>query len=200
MEIPELISLTTFATVAAFTPGPNNLLLAASSANFGWRKTLPHMVGVIAGFTLLVTIAALGLGWLLTALPGLQLTLRILGLAFILFIAYSRAASHSLDRKTLTRPMRFIEAVLFQWINPKGVVVIISAISAYTDTSTVILSEVLILVALFFWVTLGSVLLWAFSGALIASKLDTERKLMIFNRSAALLLLISVAPVLLDLL
>lgn len=158
------------------------------------------MVGVIAGFTLLVTIAALGLGWLLTALPGLQLTLRILGLAFILFIAYSLAASHSLDRKTLTRPMRFIEAVLFQWINPKGVVVIISAISAYTDTSTVILSEVLILVALFFWVTLGSVLLWAFSGALIASKLDTERKLMLFNRSAALLLVISVAPVLLDLL
>ncbi|MGB1341046.1 MAG: LysE family translocator [Pseudomonadales bacterium] len=198
MELPELISLTTFATVAAFTPGPNNLLLAASSANFGWRKTLPHMLGVIAGFTLLVTIAALGLGWLLTALPGLQVILRVLGLVFILFIAYSLAESHSLDRRTLARPMRFIEAVLFQWINPKGVVVIISAISAYTDTSTIIISEVLILVALFFCVTLGSVLLWAFSGALIARQLDTERKLMLFNRGAAALLVVSVAPVLLD--
>ena len=76
MELTELISLSLFATVAAFTPGPNNLLLAASSANFGLRATWPHMAGVIIGFTLLVAIAAFGLGWLLTAIPMLQLILR----------------------------------------------------------------------------------------------------------------------------
>lgn len=199
MELTELISLSLFATVAAFTPGPNNLLLAASSANFGLRATWPHMTGVIIGFTLLVAIAAFGLGWLLTAIPMLQLILRLIGLVLITLIAYRLFISHTLERQNATRPMRFIEAVLFQWINPKGVVVIISAISAYTDPASIVLSEVAILITLFFWVTVGSVLVWAGAGAFIARKLTSQRRLAWFNRTAASLLLLSVAPVLLDL-
>ena len=184
MELTELISLSIFATVAAFTPGPNNLLLAASSANFGLRATWPHMAGVIMGFTLLVAIAAFGLGWLLTAIPMLQIILRLLGIVFITLIAYGLWISHTLEQQNATRPMRFIEAVLFQWINPKGVLVI---------------SEVAILITLFFWVTVGSVLVWAGAGAFIARKLTSQKRLAWFNRTAASLLLLSVAPVLLDL-
>jgi threonine/homoserine/homoserine lactone efflux protein len=129
----------------------------------------------------------------------LQITLRLLGLVLIALIAYRLLISHTLDRQNAQRPMRFIEAVLFQWINPKGVVVIISAISAYTDPASIVLSEVAILITLFFLVTLGSVLLWAGAGAFIARKLTSQRRLVWFNRIAAALLLLSVAPVLLNL-
>lgn len=200
LDTATLISLTTFATVAAFTPGPNNLLLAASSANFGWHATLPHMLGVIVGFTLLVTLAAFGLGWLLSVIPSLQWILRLFGLVMILNIAYRLANSHSLDRKHSPRPMRFFEAVLFQWINPKGVVVIVSAISAYTTPATIVWSEVVILISLFFVVTAGSVALWSYAGAIIAKSLRHPTRLRWFNRGAAMALLLSILPVLLNLL
>ena len=200
LDTATLISLTTFATVAAFTPGPNNLLLAASSANFGLHATLPHMLGVIVGFTLLVTLAALGLGWLLSVIPSLQWILRLLGLVMILNIAYRLANSHSLDRKHSPRTMRFFEAVLFQWINPKGVVVIVSAISAYTTPATIVWSEVVILISLFFIVTAGSVALWSYAGAIIAKSLHHPARLRWFNRGAAMALLLSILPVLLNLL
>jgi threonine/homoserine/homoserine lactone efflux protein len=198
VETTDLISLSTFATVAAFTPGPNNLLLAASSANFGWHATIPHMLGVIFGFTLLVLIAALGLGWLLSVIPGLQWILRLLGLAMIFNIAFRLARSDTLDKQRRPRPMRFSEAALFQWINPKGVVVIISAISAYTNPAEIVLTEVGILVGLFFWVTVGSVVLWSYSGAVIAASLKSRTRLIWFNRVAALALVMSVLPVMLD--
>lgn len=94
--------------------------------------------------------------------------------------------------------MRFSEAALFQWINPKGVVVIISAISAYTNPAEIVLTEVGILVGLFFWVTVGSVVLWSYSGAVIAASLKSRTRLIWFNRVAALALVMSVLPVMLD--
>ena len=175
----------------------------ASGVNFGLRATIPHLLGVVIGHALMTIALGMGISSLLNSIPQAHLALKIIGVTYVLFLAwkiFNVNSGEQTENTTKGTPFSFSQAIAFQWINPKGVVVIISAISAYTDTSTVILSEVLILVALFFWVTLGSVMLWAFSGALIASKLDTERKLMIFNRSAALLLLISVAPVLLDLL
>ena len=197
----EYFAVILFAITSYATPGPNNTMIMTSGLNYGIQRSLPHYLGIILGFPTMVIAVGLGLATLFDQIPLFHVLLKITGAIYLTFLAWRIATAPVSELSAVDgKPFTFIQAAAFQWINPKGVVVIISAISAYTDTSTVILSEVLILVALFFLVTLGSVLLWAFSGALIASKLDTERKLMIFNRSAALLLLISVAPVLLDLL
>ena len=135
MDLPNILSFTTFAIVTALTPGPNNILLSVSGTNFGLRQTLPHICGVVFGFTLIVVLSGFGLGWLLMKFPLFQGILKVCGMLVILYLARKIWQLEIIDNSHNERPMFFHEAFLFQWVNPKGILVILTAISTYTNTN-----------------------------------------------------------------
>ena len=191
-----LLSFFTFAAVAAFTPGPNNLLLSASGANFGFKRTLPHVLGVIVGFLLIVLLACLGLGWVLGEIPQVMRALQLGGLLVIGYLAYQFWNMEPSEQQSRGRPMRFIEAAAFQWINPKGVVVIISAITAYAGDQAQNDEVVGLILMVFFLVTTGSAMLWAYGGSWISQYLKKGARQRWFNRLAATALIATTLPAL----
>lgn len=190
------ISFFIFAAVAAFTPGPNNLLLSTSGALFGFRRTVPHVLGVIVGFLFIVLTACLGLGWVLSQVPALMRVLQWGGVIVIGYLAIQFWNLSPGEQESRGRPMRFIEALMFQWINPKGVVVIISAISAYAGESAQEREVVAIILGVFFVVTSGSATLWAYAGSWISRYLKTGARQRWFNRIAAGALIATTLPAL----
>ena len=199
MELTNILSFTTFAVVTALTPGPNNILLSVSGTNFGLRKTLPHICGVVFGFTLIVVLSSFGLGWLLIKFPLLQGVLKVFGMLVILYLAHKIWHLEIVDNSPNERPMFFFEAFLFQWINPKGILVIFTAISTYTSTDEKFYETLMVITSIFFLVAWGSALIWTLSGVLIGKFLKTGRRQSWFNRISALLLVATILPVLVQL-
>lgn len=145
MDLPTLLSFSLFAFVAAFTPGPNNVMLAASGANFGFRASLPHILGVFTGFTILVVAAGFGLASLFAALPALYDILKIISILFLLYLAWKIANEGHAETRHDDRPLRFWQAAMFQLVNPKGITVIISSVTAYTSSAANLASEMLVI-------------------------------------------------------
>src|SRR5689334_18374639 len=132
MSTTLLLSFLTFALVSSITPGPNNVMLMASGANFGVRPTLPHLAGVSLGFAAMVILVGLGLAGVFTAAPWLYEILRWVGAAYLLFFAYKIATSKGLgSAETKGRPVTFWQAVAFQWVNPKAWSMILSAVTTF---------------------------------------------------------------------
>ncbi len=113
------------------TPGPNNFMLMASAAKFGIRPTIPHAIGVNTGFPLMVFLIGLGLGEVFAAFPQVQIVLKYFAAAYFLWLAYKMLGLKVGDVKSAARPMRYFEAVLFQWVNPKAWVISVSFVSAF---------------------------------------------------------------------
>jgi len=194
--MPTLLAFITFATIAAYTPGPNNLMLAASGANFGFQKSLPHIAGVTIGFCLLVTGSVLGLSRLFSALPWAYTASKAVGYCFLIFLAWKILVAEQLVSKGNASPISFIQAAFFQLVNPKVVMVIISSVSAFTRGPDKLISDLFIFVAVFFIVTASSACIWTTFGTGLSTLLNQQRNLRIFNFSMALLLLASLIPVL----
>ena len=132
MPLDLFAALVVFACVMAFTPGPNNILLAASGVNFGFTRTIPHMAGVAFGFFILLAACAAGLGLVFAAVPALHIALKVVGAVYMLWLAYKVATAHlSNDTKAPAQPFTFWQAAAFQWVNPKGVVAAISGVAIY---------------------------------------------------------------------
>ena len=131
---PELLlPLISFAFVSSITPGPNNLMLLASGVHFGFVRTLPHMLGIGIGFTLMTFLVGLGLGEIFKLVPALYTGLKYLGAAYMLYLAWKIANSSPIrESETVGRPMTFLQAALFQWVNPKAWVMAVYAIVTYT--------------------------------------------------------------------
>lgn len=187
-----------YALTTSITPGPNNLMLMASGANFGVRRTLPHAFGISFGFGLMLVIVGLGLGALFLASPILQTGMKVLGFGYILWLAWKVANSSGIGEGNTPRgrPFTFIEAALFQWINVKAWMMAIGAVSLYTTAGGNILVEVLVLALIFVAVNQPSVALWMVLGAEIKRFLSTPKALRIFNIVMAVLLVASVLPML----
>ncbi len=203
MDTALLISLIGFAFVSAGTPGPNNLLLMSSGALFGWRRTLPHLGGVLLGFAVVNASAVFGLGSVVDQWPWLISVIRIVGASWLawLSVRFFRAAfapqdgTNQVADAPISRPFRFIEAVLFQWVNPKAWAMALTAISVYTPPSHPLLS--VFLVALVFGlINLPSVGLWVLLGTGLRRLLSNPLHLRIFNYTAAILLVASLYPIL----
>ena len=162
MPLDLFLAMVTFAFAMAFTPGPNNIMLAASGVNFGFARTVPHMVGVTVGFVVLVLASGVGLGLVFTAVPDLQLLVKIAGSAYLLWLAYKVATAHQARDAGggPARPFTFWQAAAFQWINPKGLVAAISAIAIYLRPGHETW-DLGIMLAVFGVVTAGSVTTWA---------------------------------------
>ena len=187
-------ALLLFAFVSSITPGPNNIMLLASGVNFGFRRTIPHMLGIGAGFVALLLAVGLGLGAVLTAFPALHTALKIAGGAYLLYLAWRVATSRTLAREgEAARPMRFSEAAAFQWVNPKAWVMAVTAMAVYTSTEQPFLSVVLVAAA-FGFVNLPSVSTWAAFGTAMRGFLSDPVRLKWFNIAMGVLLALSLWP------
>ena len=127
------LPLLTLCMIQSGTPGPNNIMLTASGKNFGFIKTIPHMLGVVLGYLTLLTVLSLGLITIFEQYPIVQEILKYIGACYLLYLAYRIYSSDNKDDPSKSRPLTFIEVTLFQYVNPKGIMMGITSISIYTD-------------------------------------------------------------------
>ncbi len=191
------LSAAGFAVAMSGTPGPNTAMVLASAANFGVRRTLPHMPGITAGFPLLLLAVALGAGQVLHLLPWLHEAVRWVGAAYLLYLAWRIAAAEpSLgDAGRAARPLSFLGAALFQLLNPKAWAIAVGATAAFgAGEGDDPVARSLALTSLFAAVSLPILWLWALAGAGAARVLRTPEALRWFNRAMGALLALSLVP------
>ncbi len=158
-----VLPLVTFAFVMSITPGPNNLMLLASGANFGFRRTIPHMLGVSLGFVLVAFLMGIGLAGLFDTFPWLHIVLTAVSVVYLLWLAWKIArAAPPEPGAAKGKPMTFLQAAAFQWVNPKVWAMALTAVTIYApgDTALAILS----VAAIFGAVNLPSVSTWCLLG------------------------------------
>lgn len=194
MEI--LLTLGAFALVSSLTPGPNNLMLMSSGANYGIRRTMPHMLGVSLGFTFMVFLVGIGIVQVFDIYPLSYSILKWLSIAYLLFLAYKIAVStNQVDNRTGTsKPFTFMQAASFQWVNPKAWTMALSAISVYAPTKD--LYSVTLVAVIFGVVNFPSITVWTAMGQTLQSVLSSSKRLRMFNYTMATLLVMSLYPVL----
>ena len=189
-------SLLLFAVAMCLTPGPNVIMVTASAANFGFRRAIPHMLGVASGFGIMVLAVGLGLAGLVHAAPRLHTALRYAGAAYLLYLAWciarTEVGSAAAER---AKPIGFLEAALFQWINPKGWVTALGALAAFTTVGGDLLRETVVISVVLGAISMVSVTIWAAFGTVIGRYLRNPRARIIFNWSMAGLLVLSLIPV-----
>ena len=189
-----------FGLSAGITPGPNNIMLMASGMNFGIKKSIPHISGVCIGFPVMVILIGLGFSIVFEQYPVLHEVIKVLGLVYLLFLSWliASASPDKLEGKK-SKPFSFIQAALFQWVNPKAWVIATSSISAYTTLAADIYWQVLLIAAIFFFAAVISSSTWLVFGRGIKKILQSPKQQRLFNISMALVLVASVVPVLLQL-
>lgn len=190
-----LIALLGFAFVTSVTPGPNNMMLVASGANFGFQRSIPHMLGISLGHALMVFLVGLGLAGAVQAVPGLLTGMKIVSILYMLWLAWKIANSAAPgEGKSGGRPFSFLQAAAFQWVNPKAWAMALGATSAYAPDGSV--QSYLIVAVVFASVNLPSVSLWAYAGQKMRQFLTVPSRLRAFNWTMAGLLIASLLPVL----
>ena len=188
------LALALFAFVSSITPGPNNLMLMASGANFGFRRTIPHMLGVALGFVFMVVLVGAGLVQIFDAFPISYTVLKVASVTYLLYLAWKIAHAGPVESSDSTgTPMTFLQAASFQWVNPKAWAMALTAISAYAPNQT--LWAIFLVAAVFGLINLPSVGSWTILGQQMARFLTNPRRLTQFNWLMAVLLVASLYPV-----
>ncbi|MBW8790650.1 MAG: LysE family translocator [Rhizobium leguminosarum] len=196
MPLDTFLALVLFAFTTSITPGPNNMMLFASGVNFGFRRTIPHMFGIGVGFFSLLIGVGFGLGALLHTVPMVYTVLKFAGGAYLLWIAWKIASSRLLSEGSAgVEPMSFVAAAAFQWVNPKAWVMAVTAMATYTNPQ-LYLASVLIVGLAFAAVNVPSVSTWAGFGSALREWLSDPVRLKWFNISMAVLLVLSLWPML----
>lgn len=195
LSLDTFLALIAFGFVSSITPGPNNIMLTASGVNFGFVRTVPHMLGIGAGFMLLLLAVGSGVGALLRLLPWLDLVLKLTGAAYLLWLAWkvARSGEMSDDGNGSARPMTFLQAAAFQWVNPKAWVMAVSAMALYVRPEQA-LTDVLIITVIFGLVNVPCVSAWAAFGHALRGYLRDPVRARIFNIAMAILLVASIVP------
>ena len=190
-----LPALALFAFVSSITPGPNNLMLMASGANYGFRRTVPHMLGISLGFLVLMLAAGTGLARVFSAFPLSLVMLKVASVAYLLYLAWKIAnAGPVAARRGDARPLTFLQAAAFQWVNPKAWAMALTAITVHVaDGGTLVL---LAAATVFAAINLPSVTLWTVLGQQMARLLTNPARLRAFNWTMAALLVASLYPLL----
>ena len=185
------LPLLTYVATMSVTPGPNNLMLAASGVNFGFRRTLPHMLGISIGVGIQIVLVAGLLAWVMTWLDALRLPLVFVGCAYLLWLAWRQARAGQPGSSEKRQPLGFFGAALFQWVNPKAWMMGLGALSAYSAGA----GGALMVALIFTLVNLPSVAIWAAMGQGLRGVLQQPGRLVLFNRVMAVLLVVSMLPV-----
>jgi threonine/homoserine/homoserine lactone efflux protein len=189
---PEILSISLFWFVAAYTPGPNNVVASYSGFNFGIKKTIPHIFGVTLGFTSLVLFLSIGLINIFKIFPIIQIVIRYLGTLFLIYLAYKIAFSTSSNETQKENPVKFIETFLFQYLNPKGVTIAIIVVSTYVELGVNYISYATQIVVLAFLFSVTSITLWTFVGKFLRKFATNDKFIKYFNYVMSGLLLLSI--------
>ncbi len=189
-----------FALSSTITPGPNNIMMMSSGVNYGVRASLAHLCGICLGFPAMVLLVGLGFGLIFTTLPWLHTVIKVIGVVYLLWLAWKIAGSGAGQIDTVqNKPLNFWQAAAFQWVNAKAWVMASGAIAAFTTVGGAVLSEVLQITAAFLLVSFPCVGAWLTFGAMLRRVLNQPHYRQWFNYSMALLLLLSVLPVVYEL-
>jgi threonine/homoserine/homoserine lactone efflux protein len=198
MSLPPEIFL--FVISTAITPGPNNVMLMTSGLNHGIRKSVPHLVGINVGFTLMLIIIGMGLGSAFDSYPLFHQTIKIAGVLYLAYLAWMIAVTPTETQQLeKAKPITFLQAALFQWVNPKAWVMITGAVGSFTTQSTNIYLQVLMIAGTFAVLGTPCGATWLLSGVSLRRFLENPKYLRIFNRTMAILLIISIRPVIMEL-
>ena len=189
---PEILSISLFWFVTAYTPGPNNVVASYSGFNFGISKTIPHILGVTFGFTSLVLFLSIGLINVFKLFPIIQIVMRYLGTLFLIYLAYKIAFSETANETKKKNPVKFIETFLFQYLNPKGVTVAIIVVSTYVELGENYMNYATQIVALAFLFSITSITLWTFVGKFLRKFATNDKFIKYFNYVMSSLLLLSI--------
>ncbi len=195
MEQQQLFALMTFAFVSTVSPGPNNIMLMTSGANVGFMRTIPHMLGIVLGFSLMVILIGIGLMGVFTAYPIAHQALQVGCIIYLVYLAMKIALSRPVSSNASTyKPMSFLAAANFQWINPKAWSMALTAVSVYNVSAS--WQGVIIVSLVFAVMNIPSVSVWTIAGKQLQAFLNSPSKIKSFNFGMAGLLLASTLPML----
>lgn len=195
MSIELLSALILFAFASSATPGPNNLMLMASGANYGFTRSIPHMLGISVGFALMIVLVGAGLAQIFEAYPVSYTVLKALSVLYLSYLAWKIATAAPIRKSAEEgRPMTFLQAAAFQWVNPKAWAMALTALSVYAPSQT--LTAFALVAVIFATVNLPAITFWTVLGQQMARILTNPRRLTTFNWTMAGLLIASLYPVL----
>jgi len=191
-----ILSIISFGMASTMTPGPNNMMLLSSGLTFGYKRTIPHALGVNLGFPVMVICVGLGVGQLFEVFPFIYSVLKIAGIGYLLWMAWHIANTKgALDTEnTKDKPFTFWQAALFQWINPKAWVMAITSTAAFITDHRVASVQVIIISSIFFFCAIVSTNSWALGGVMLGRFIQNERLVRLFNVAMAVLIVGSVVP------
>ncbi|MCG9647947.1 LysE family translocator [Vibrio brasiliensis] len=192
MEFEQLSALILFAFVSTFTPGPNNIMLMTSGANVGYLRTLPHMCGIAFGFAFMVLLVGLGLSSVFEAYPAAHHVLKYVSLLYLGYLALKIALSGRASAVDDFKPMSFLGAASFQWVNPKGWSMALSSVTLYSNGGSWL--ELLIISSTFLIVNFPSGTFWILAGRELQRWLTSNIRVRSFNVTMAALLVASTLP------
>ncbi|MBQ4809726.1 LysE family translocator [Pseudoalteromonas luteoviolacea] len=196
MNIELLSALALFAFVSSISPGPNNLILLSSGISFGTRRCLSLLFGINLGFMVMILAIGLGIGEVFKHVPVLYDWLKWISTIYLLFLAYKIACSSAINTdQSQAKPMTFLQAALFQWVNPKAWSMALSAIAVYAPSFK--LESTLLVAIIFTLINLPCILSWLLAGDKLSETLKNKRKVQFLNYFLALLLVMSVLPTIL---
>lgn len=196
MPLDIFLALLLFSFASSVTPGPNNIMLLSSGVNFGFKRTIPHMFGIAFGFGLLLLGVGFGLREVFLQFPIMEIVLKVIGGVYLLYLAWQIANSGRVETgEAIGKPMTFMAAALFQWVNPKAWVMAMYAMTAYTGLPD-FTSSVFIVTGAFVVINFPSVSIWCGFGVALREWLSDPKRLRIFNITMALLLVASLWPML----
>ena len=188
----QLIPLILFGIAAGFSPGPNNIVTSHSAYNYGIRKTIPTMLGVISGWTLLSIFLLLGSAIIFTKFENLQIIIKILGSGYLFFLAYKISFIETKSGKKVSRPVTFINTFFFQFVNPKSIIAGSTAVSLFVDVQNNYLRDSIIFVVIMFLIAIGSQATWCLMGSYLRKFATSEKFMSNFNYSMSFLLIVCV--------
>ena len=190
--LSQLVPLILFGIAAGFSPGPNNIITSQSAFNFGFKKTIPTMLGVISGWTLLSIILVLGAGIIFKKFEELQIIIKILGSGYLFFLAYKISFNKTEQKNKSLKPITFLNTFFFQFVNPKSIIAGLTAVSLFVDAQNNFLQDSIIFIIVMFFIAVGSQATWCLMGAYVRKFATSDKFIKNFNYTMSFLLIVCV--------
>ena len=188
----QLIPLILFGIATSFSPGPNNIMTSYTAFNFGFKKTIPTMLGVVLGWTTLIILLQIGSVMVFQKFEILQTVIKVLGSVYLLFMAYKLSFSSIKRNNVDPKPVTFLNTFFFQFVNPKSIIVGLSAISIFIDVQNNYLRDSIILTIVFFLMAVGSQSTWCLMGKYMRKFATSEKFIKNFNYTMSFLLIVCI--------
>ena len=191
--LSQIISLILFGIATAFSPGPNNIMTSYTAFNFGFKKTIPTMLGVIIGWTILIILLQLGSAIIFEKFKIIQTIIKVLGSFYLLFMAYKLSfAGETKKNKIKPKPVTFLNTFFFQFVNPKSIIIALAAISMFINPQENFIKDSIILTTIFFFMAVGSQAAWCLMGKYLRKFATSDKFIKNFNYTMSFLLIVCV--------